>query len=546
MTKAMFLGVDAGTTSVKAVIFDELGEERLSASRPLAVSTPRPSWAEQDMGGVWDAFAAAVSEVMLKARSEGLEIRAMCVTGQGGGSWMIGHDGRPVRPAVLWMDGRSKEIIEGWQLDGTYERLYDATGWDVYTGLAPSTILPWFLRHEPKAIEAARAVVYCKDWLRYRLTGTLAMDETDLLAMTDPRTRGYSEEIWRLTGLTGLTRLFPPIVPSWEIAGKVTREAAELCGLPEGLEVAAGAIDVSSTALGVGCVEEGDAASILGTAAIHAAVLKSPRFSKGYSLSQHCAPGSWLGNCMAMMAASCLDWALDRLGGDERREAERDGIGLYEVINRKVAASPLGAGGVVFLPYLQGERAPFVRSDARGDFYGLGLWTKRGDILRAVFEGVALATLHNHQSLAKGASFEEFWLAGGGAASPVWAQIVADCVGKKVKVPKGREFGARGAAITAAVASGFYGDHQEAVRSMVQPERLYLPDEARHLRYLGLYEIYVALGESLMPLWEKSYKWVSEGAEEAAGAEAEPSAAPSGGPSADAAPPSPEPGGGAQ
>ncbi|MDR2455540.1 MAG: carbohydrate kinase [Deltaproteobacteria bacterium] len=510
MTKAYFLGVDAGTTSVKAVIFDEAGNEIRSASRPLAVSTPKPNFAEQDMEEVWLAFAAACGEVMGKSSDLLGSLKAMCVTGQGGGSWIIGQDDKPVRPACLWMDGRSKEIIEGWQKDGTYERLYQATGWDVYTGLAPSTILPWFMIHEPESLKKAKAVVYCKDWLRFRLTGELLMDETDLLAMTDPRTRRYSQQIWDLAGIASLTHLFPPIRPSWEPAGKVTEKAAALCGLPAGLMVACGSIDVSSTALGVGCVEEGDAASILGTAAIHLAVCRSPKFSKGYSLSQHCVPGAWLGNCMAMMAASCLDWFEGRLGAEEKLEAEKAGLGPYDLINQKVASAPLGAGGVIFLPYLQGERAPFVKPEARGDFYGLGLWTKREDILRSIFEGVALATAHNHQSLSIGASFDEFWLAGGGAASPVWAQIVADCVGKRVKVPKGREFGARGAAINAAVAAGFFKSHQEAVKAMVEPERRYAPNERNHARYKELLSIYIDLGKSLMPFWERSYKWVAE------------------------------------
>jgi sugar (pentulose or hexulose) kinase len=222
---------------------------------------------------------------------------------------------------------------------------------------------------------------------------------------------------------------------------------------------------------------------------------------------------------MAMMAASCLEWFEGRLGSDERLEAAQSGEDQYEIINRKVASSSLGAGGVIFLPYLQGERAPFVKPEARGDFYGLGLWTTREDLLRSVFEGVALATAHNHQSLSQGASFEEFWLAGGGAASPVWAQIVADAVGKRVKVPKGREFGARGAAITAAVASGFFGSHQEAVKAMVRPERHYQPDQGRHLRYQGLYEIYVELGERLKPLWEKSWRWVEAGSVAGSGGE---------------------------
>lgn len=508
MAQVYFLGIDAGTTVIKTVLFDDTGAELIVASRQVPVTHPQPGWAEQDMNTVWSAARDTIVEVLSRSTVPKSAIRGVAVGGQGGGSWFIGHDGRPLRPAVLWLDSRTKNVIEQWQQDGRYEQLYRASGWQVYTGLGPCTILPWFVEHERETLKASRAVGYCKDWLKFCLTGEISTDETDLLAMTDPHTRNYSDEIFDITGITEWKHLFPKIIPSAAIAGRVSHRAAEETGLPEGLPVASGSIDVAATALGVGCVGRGDAASILGTAAIHLLVSDEPAFNKAYSISQHCAPGTWLFNCMAMMAASCLNWFEREFCLAERLEATEKGLTKYDIINSQVDSVPIGANGVIFLPYLQGERAPFVKPEARGDFFGLGDWTKRQDLLRAVYEGVALATLDNHRSLSRGMEFQEFWLAGGGSQSPVWSQIVCDATGKRVKVPFGTEFGARGAAINAAVAVGYFEDHAAAVRSMVRVARIHEPVAENTAKYAQLYEIYRDLGKRLWDLWPRMYRFV--------------------------------------
>lgn len=507
---SFFLGIDAGTTAIKTVLFNELGEELSVAVRNVPVMHPRPGWAEQDMNTCWEATRDTIREVLDKSRLAKGAIHGIAVGGQGGGSWFIGKNGKPFRPAVLWLDGRSRDFIEAWQQDGTYENLFQASGWQVYTGLGPCTILPWFEAHERETLEQSQTVAYCKDWLKYCLTGEISTDETDLLGMTDPHTRYYSDDVFHLTGISRWRHLFPPIIPSAGIAGRVTAEAAAATGLMEGTPVASGSIDVSATALGVGCIAKGDMASILGTAAIHLVVADAPVLSKTYSLSQHCVPNTWLCNCMAMMAASCLNWFEREFCLAEVLEAERKGVSKYEIINRQVAEVPVGANGVLFLPFLQGERAPFVKPEARADFFGLSDWTKRQDLLRAVYEGVALATLDNHKSLDQGGTSNEFWLAGGGSQSTVWSQIVADATGKKVKVPCGSEFGARGAAINAAVAVGYFNSHEEAVNSMVRIDRIHQPNAENTVKYQRLYELYHDLVRQLWDLWPRMYRIVED------------------------------------
>lgn len=510
MADAYFLGIDCGTTVVKSVLFNMQGDEVSSSSQNVSVKHPKPGWADQSMYEVWDAAKNTIREAIHKSGVQAADIKGVSLSGQGGGIWLIGKDGRPVRDAVTWLDARTMYLIEKWKEDGTYEKLFDASGWLYWPGLGHCTIFPWFMENERESLDAAQASGYCKDWVKFCLTGEATTDETDALAITDPRTRSYSDTVIDLVGIREYAHLLPRIVPSYEVAGYVTAKAAEETGLAKGTPVASGAWDVSSTALGVGCVKAGDAASILGTAGIHLAVADYPAVNKAYSLSQHCVPGTWLINSMAMLAASCLNWFEREFCQAEVEEAKRLGISKYDVINREVAETPVGSHGVIFLPFLQGERAPFVRPDARGEFFGLGDWTTRKDLLRAVYEGVALATLDNYKCIEQGTALGEVWLAGGGAQSEVWAQIVADCTGKVMKVPLGTEFGARGAAINAAVAAGYFKNQAEAVEAMVRVNRVHEPNPKNTEKYAELYAIYSGLIKALWDLWRDMYQFVEK------------------------------------
>lgn len=514
MEKAYFLGIDCGTTVVKSVLFDLAGTEIAGASQEVPVTHPRPGWAEQSMEQVWEAAQNTIRQAIEKAGVSGEDVKGVSLSGQGAGIWLIGNDGKPVRDAITWLDGRAKDLIEKWQEDGTYDKLFEASGTLYWAGLGHCTIFPWFMENERDSLEKAKASVYCKDWVKFCLTGEISTDETDLLAITDPRTRTYSQDVIDLVGIGEYKHLLPPIIRSHEIAGYVTAEAAEATGLKKGTPVASGAWDCSSTALGVGCVKAGDAASILGTAGIHQAISDKPAVNKAYSLYLHAVPGTWLINSMAMLAASCLNWFEREFCQPEVWEAKEKGVSKYDVINEKVAQVPVGSNGVIFLPFLQGERAPFVRPDARGEFFGLGDWTTRQDLLRSVYEGVALATLDNYNCIEQGIPIGEVWLAGGGAQSEVWAQIVSDCTGKVMKVPFGTEFGCRGAAMNAAIAAGYFANHAEAAEAMVRVSRVHEPNLQNTAKYQELYAIYKDLIKGLWEPWRAMYNFVEKYREE--------------------------------
>jgi sugar (pentulose or hexulose) kinase len=502
MADAYLLGIDAGTTVVKSVVFDLHGNEAAKAGKPIATIHPRPGWAEHDMHEVWDAVAVSIREALHKGGIGPEAVKGVSMSAQGAGSWFVDKNGRPTRNAVGWADGRAAYIIDRWRDDGTLDRMFEASGFLYYSGSGPGIIVPWFKENEPRVLDRSRAVIWCNDWVRFCLTGEILTDEPDgSIAMMDPQSRRYSDELFDIAGISEYRHLFPPVKQSHDIGGKVTRAAAEKTGLREGTPVAMGAWDCSSTALGAGCVQHGDATSIVGTAGIHLCIADKALVNRAYSLACHAVPGRWLINSMAMTAANNLDWFEREFCLAERVEAEEQGRSKYEVINREVDAVPIGANGVMYLPFLQGERAPFVEPRARAELFGMGHWTNRADLLRAVYEGVALATRHNYTQMEKGVPFDTVRLGGGGAQSEVWTQIIADCTGKTMEVTSGTEFGARGAAINAAVALGIYADHQEAVDRMVSVTRVQEPDLEKTEVYSRIFDLYVKLIERNRQVW---------------------------------------------
>jgi sugar (pentulose or hexulose) kinase len=300
----------------------------------------------------------------------------------------------------------------------------------------------------------------------------------------------------------------PPLVPAWEVAGQVTKEAAEETGLKAGTPVACGAWDGVSSTLGAGCIGVGEAASVIGTAGVHVVVSAEPDLDpeRNYSLMYHTVPARYVKNALTMLAAGNLNWFEKEFCLAERQEAEQRGGNVWDIVNEEVSDTPVGAGGVLYLPFLQGERAPFVKPEARGVFFGLGDWHKRGHLLRAIYEGVALSTRDNYECMQKGLPLETTFLTGGGSRSPIWCQILADCTGNAMKVPAGVELGAKGAAMNAGVAVGLFEDHAAAVKRMVKIEREYTPDSENSGRYDELYALYRELIEAVWPVWERSFQ----------------------------------------
>lgn len=504
-SKQFLLGIDVGTTLIKSVLFDTNGEQLANASASVGLDHPNPGWAEQDMEAVWSATAETIREAVASATRLGGEIAAVSVSGQGGGLWLVDKNGRPVRKGITWLDGRSGKDFSEWKETGLLEKIDRLTGYHIFPGVGPLTLFHWFKHNDPAVLEKAACHLWAKDWVKYCLTGEISTDESDPSNGHFLRgERTYGKKLFEMLGVGEYLDLLPPIVPSWQVMGRVTKHTASNTGLAVDTPVASGAWDVSSTGLGAGCVKEGQALSILGTAGVHLAVSnKAPADEKAtYSICVHCVPDRWVVNSMAMTATANLDWFLREAAQADRLEAEEQNRNFYEIVNEKVSSSPIGAGGILYLPFLQGERAPFLKPSARGVFFGMSNATTRADMIRAIYEGVAFSTLHNYESIERAIPIREVVLAGGGSKSQVWSQILSDCTNKPMRIPAGEEFGALGAALNAAVAVGIFSNHQQAVEKIAMA-RTHKPDPTANAQYRNYYEVYRFLIESCWEAWDR-------------------------------------------
>jgi len=512
-----FLGVDAGTMHIKSVLFDLDGNELAIFGKDVGVEYPKPGWAEQNMIGLWRATAETIKGVMNKVGVSGEDIAAVCPTGQGHGSFLIKRDGTPAREnAIIWLDTRKRDIMDewykGWKESGLAAEIYEVSGWRLIFSMQIMH-LAWLARNEPEVLRRTYAHLECKDWLRFKLVGKPCMDITaaSMTGLYNTARLKWEDMLFERTGIP--REIFPEVLGSWELAGEVTRAAAEATGLREGTPVAAGAVDICSSGLGAGVIYPGICCSIIGTAGIHEMCVDKPLYDKnrGYSVGCAAAPGRWYLEAIAVTAGSCLRWFRDVLGFEEVRKAEVEGEDVYEIYNRYVRQTSLGANGLLFHPFFSGERSPIVKPNARGTFYGLGLWTKKNDLVRAIYEGVGFATKDNIRLFQEaGLKPESIHLVGGGARSEEWCQMISDITGYTVRVPLGEEFGAKGCAIEAGVVAGVYRDPFHGVERTVRIAREYHPRPENSRKYGRLFECYRKLYEHLWSFYEFHSKVMDE------------------------------------
>jgi sugar (pentulose or hexulose) kinase len=496
------IGIDAGTSVVKAVAFDEEGNEICVREAAVPLHRPEPSWVEQDMNELWETVKDCLSSVARQLRKSHRELAGIGITSTGDGTWMIDRDGNPVRHGILWCDGRASKIIEKWHSQEVAREAFEICGTSVFTG-SQAAQLTWLREAEPASLSNAAVIFHAKDWLFFKLTGLVSTDETDeSLTMLRMSTRKYDPELFQIFGIEDLYSKFPVVKPSESNSGPIRLAVAEEFGIRSGTLVASGPMDVAASALGTGAIEHGQASTVLGTAGIHQVVMSEPLIEPkmvGMTLC-HALPDRWLRMLAAMTATPNLDWFLSEFGLNGAAAGPEEN--KYRTIESLVSAVPAGSDGVIFHPYLfpGGERGPFVKPTARASFTGLTLNHSRRHLLRAIYEGVAFATLdcYRHMPIDP----QVIFLSGGGAKSEFWCQILADCLGKPVQVPAGSQFGAKGAALNAGVAVGYYPSAQESVKRAVKMSRFYEPDPANTRVYQELYELYQQTAERQMDLWD--------------------------------------------
>ncbi|MFJ9894920.1 FGGY family carbohydrate kinase [Streptomyces sp. NPDC091280] len=459
----MYVGIDVGTSTVKAAAFDDVGRQLAVAARPVELSM-HGGRVEQDMDEVYAAVVAVLDE-LTAAADEPIELAGL--TGQGDGVWLVDAAGRPVRPAVSWMDGRAHELLDQWLADGTFETVFRRTGSAMFPG-CPGPVLAWFEAHEPKALDAAAHALFCKDMVFQRLTGTPpATDVSDAsMPFLDPRTRSYDNGVVELLGLTRRRRLLPRV--SDPVATAETRGE----GLPPGVRLTNGPYDLAACALGAGVTEPGDGLLIVGTC-LAGLVATTDLDLSGEPAGLYISldrPGHWLRAMPAMVGTAALDWVLSTTGV---RHEEVDGL---------LTATPPGANGVRVLPYFapSGERAPFVEPRLRAELTGVSLESTPADLIRATCEGIGYAARHCLEAAGLTGSLA---VCGGGTRSPAWMRLLADVLGRPLRVVEG-EVGARGAVLAAAERHGVPLD----TAAWTRPTEVVEPDPKRAAFHTKGYE----------------------------------------------------------
>ena len=486
MGDVLFLGLDVGTSGVKAILVARSGEVAASATTPLTLSTPHPSWAEQDPAAWWDATVAAIHAVR-RARPDA-SIAAIGISGQMHSSVFLDKAGDVIRPALLWCDGRTTaECAEITERVGGEARLRDLACNPALEGFTLPKVL-WLRTHEPQAYARLATVMLPKDYIRYRLTGELATDPSDASAtlMYDTAHLRWSDEILKAVNVA--RSMVPDVGGSADVLGQVTAEAASVTSLVAGTPVVGGGADNACGAAGVGAIAPGEVVSSWGTSGTVLAPMLEARVDPALRAHTFChvAPGTWYMMGVVLSAGGAFAWYRDQLARELAGMRDADAL-----LDAEAASVPPGAGGVTFLPYLQGERTPLRDAAARGAFVGLSLAHTRAHMTRAVLEGVTFALRDSLTILQElGMSPNQLLLTGGGARSPFLRQLQAEVFGLPVSTVNREEGPAYGAALLAAVGAGAFADVASAARATLVRAPLDHPRSGSHATYDGPYRRY--------------------------------------------------------
>ncbi|ARA92433.1 xylulokinase [Rhodothermaceae bacterium RA] len=490
------LGIDVSTTATKALLIDDTGEVVAVAATAYDFDTPRSLWSEQDPTLWWNGAVRSIRAVLDQAAIDPKAIAGIGLTGQMHGLVLLDERGAVLRPALLWNDQRTGTQCDEIRRRLTRERLIQITGNDALTGFTAPKIL-WVREEEPEVYARIRHILLPKDYVRYRLTGSLATDRAGAAGtlLLDIRTRDWSDEV--LEALEIPRAWLPPTHEGPEITGTISDEAARATGLAPGIPVVAGGGDQAAQAVGVGAVQEGVVALTLGTSGVVFASAREPFIEPRGRLHAFChaVPGRWHLMGVMLSAAGSLRWYRDTLA---------PGIGFDDLL-APAADLPAGSEGLLFLPYLTGERTPHPDPLARGAFVGLTVRHTQPHLTRAVLEGVAFG-LNDSFRLMQEAGLprpEQVRVSGGGARSPLWRQILANVLDAELVTVNTTEGAAYGAALLAGVGGGVWPNVDAACDATVQitGSTAVQPDVAA--AYAPFYETYRALYPALKPAFDR-------------------------------------------
>lgn len=506
------LGIDLGTTGVKAALFaSDDGRVLADAFLDYPLYHPHPGWAEQQPAEWWQATISAIKYCLERAASLGVrpqDVRGVGLSGQMHGVVLLDEQQQVLRPCIIWADQRSDAQCR-WMTERVgAEQLISYVSNPALTGFSAPKLL-WIRDNEPELFARARTMLLPKDYIRYRLTGVLAMEISDAAGtcLLDVKQGAWSQQVLKAIELD--PSLLPPVVPADAASGAITEEVGVLTGLPAGIPVAGGGADNACGAVGNGVVTPGLALISVGTSGIVLAHATTPQVDTSGPVPRvhtfnHAVPGAWYLMGVTQGAGLSMRWVRDNIGLPEHALERWTGADAYETLAREAALVAPGSEGLIFLPYLQGERTPHLDAYARGGWIGLTASHDRRHLIRSVMEGVAFS-LKDCMAIIReqGLRLEQVRATGGGAKSSLWRQIIADVLETELVTTNSSEGPAFGAALLAGVTSGVYTSVPEACAQTVRILERTEPNPKTAPAYRQAYDTYRALYPALKPIISK-------------------------------------------
>lgn len=508
MSEAIIIGLDAGTSVIKAVAFDLDGHPLGMTAEPNTIQHVKGGGVEQDFAETWSKTAAVLRALGEKIPDLTRRVVALAITGQGDGTWLMDAKGEPVAPAWLWLDGRSGAIVDELRSSGVGQAVYQITA----TGLNPSNQsgqLLWLKQHRPELLARAATAFHCKDWLYYLCCGERATDLAEgVFTFGDYRTLRYSDEVLRLLGLEEYRHLLPDLVDGTRHHGKLQATAAAQTALPEGLPVVLTPVDFLCTALGSGLYEpEKDVGfTVIGSTGIHVRTYRSVEEIQLHDQAGYVVPfiteGLWAGMMSNMAATLNIDWLLG-WAGQLLAEfgVEPDRKTLLQTLDRR--AGEAEPGKVLFHPFIfeSGERGPFVNPRARAQFLGLTSHVGPFDLLRGIYDALGLAARDCYEGL--GHCPGEIRVGGGAMRSPTIRSILSAALDRPLQLVEQEEAGAAGAAMVACLSLGHDADLASVCSRWVTPKfgQRVAPDPALAAVYSDLLPVYRAGYQPMGEFW---------------------------------------------
>jgi len=490
--KQYLLGIDIGTSGCKAAIFDKDGAVKSQATKPYTVSYPEPGFAEQNPDDWWAAVCLAIKEILDSSGIPAGEIAGIGVDGQSWSAIPIDKEGNVLCPTPIWMDTRAAGVCQELDREIGEKAIFDLCG----NPLKPSYTSPkvlWYKKHRPGLYAKIYKILQSNSFITYRLTG----------AVTQEKSQGYGwhcfdmrKNVWDIDMCEKMgigASLLPDIFDCHQIIGTVSEKAARLTGLAAGTPVSAGGLDAACATLGAGVLHAGETQEQGGQAGGMSICIDKYNSDIRLILGSHVVPGKWLLQGGTVGGGGVIEW-FDR----------EFGSGDFKMLDALAAEIRPGSDGMVFLPYMNGERSPIWDMNARGVYYGVDFAKTKGHFVRSSLEGVALSLKHNLEIAEQaGASVKKLLAVGGAANSKLWTQIKSDVTGKPIAVPSSDTAATLGAALLAGVGTGIYKDFDEAVKSTVKITKQYEPNHLNLEVYSEAYQVYLLLYKQLKPIMDK-------------------------------------------